>query len=88
MDEFPDAVSWNERNPGFSQRKRRRRRRKKRASGSSVKSIEIAVFVDDELYNNEKDNHDDPVAGIQDIVFTYLNSVMFFFGKNVCFFLN
>ena len=56
--------------------KKRRRRRRKRSS-STDKAIELAVFVDDDLYRKEKKaaGDNDPIAAIQDLVFTYLNSV-------------
>ena len=42
----------------------------------SEKSIEIAVFVDDELYQKTvKDGATDPIEDIQNLVFAYMNSV-------------
>ncbi len=38
--------------------------------------IELAVFVDEVLYGNtKKKGSSDPISAIQDIVFTYINSV-------------
>ena len=57
-------------------RLKRQERRSKRSTKERV--IEVAVFVDDEMYkNNEKTTKDgeDPVERIQDIVFTYMNAV-------------
>ena len=59
--------------------------RRKRATSSSKRrdrAIEIAVFVDDVVYDNERDaGARDPVAVIQDIVFTYLNSVQLLYNS-------
>ena len=59
--------------------------RRKRAADSSRRrdrAIEIAVFVDDVVYDNERDaGANDPVAVIQDIVFTYLNSVQLLYNS-------
>ena len=57
-------------------RLKRQERRSKRSTKERV--IEVAVFVDDEMYrNSEKEAKDgeDPVERIQDIVFTYINAV-------------
>ena len=50
---------------------------------SSCRAIEIAVFVDDVVYDNERDADpdSDPVPVIQDIVFTYLNSVQLLYNS-------
>lgn len=49
---------------------------RKKRSPRGEKTIELAVFVDDDLYNKEKEIHSrDAVFQIQDLVFTYLNSV-------------
>lgn len=55
-------------------------RRKRTATDGGDRAIEIAVFVDDVVYENERgstrsNTDEDPIAAIQDIVFTYLNSV-------------
>lgn len=52
-------------------------RKRKKRSASSDKAIELAVFVDDELYYNEKEasNSEDVILRIQNIVFTFLNAV-------------
>ena len=58
--------------------------RRKRATGTGRrrdKAIEIAVFVDDVVYENERASESDPVAVIQDIVFTYLNSVQLLYNS-------
>ena len=59
--------------------------RRKRATSSNKRrdrAIEIAVFVDDVVYDNERDaGASDPVAVIQDIVFTYLNSVQLLYNS-------
>ena len=57
-------------------RLKRQERRSKRSTKERV--IEVAVFVDDEMYkNSEKVTKDgeDPIERIQDIVFTYVNAV-------------
>ena len=52
--------------------------RKSSALSADDKAIEIAVFVDDVLYRLEEDmNRNDPIGAIQELVFTYLNSVSF-----------
>lgn len=52
-------------------------RRRRKRSNADQKAIELAVFVDDDLYQLEVDSGvDDPIQDIQDVVFTYLNSVM------------
>ena len=61
-------------------------RRKRATSGSGGRrrdrAIEIAVFVDDVVYDNERDaGASDPEAVIQDIVFTYLNSVQLLYNS-------
>ena len=57
-------------------------RRKRDASRRRDRAIEIAVFVDDVVYDNERDaGASDPVAVIQDIVFTYLNSVQLLYNS-------
>jgi hypothetical protein len=44
--------------------------------GKALKAIEIAIFVDDDLYQKtESSGVKDPVKTIQDFVFAYLNSV-------------
>ena len=49
--------------------------RKKRAT-KDAKMIELAVFVDEVLYaSTKKKGSSDPINAIQDIVFTYINSV-------------
>ena len=61
--------------------------RRKRASSARDdrrpdRAIEIAVFVDDVVYDNERDaGASDPVSVIQDIVFTYLNSVQLLYNS-------
>ena len=62
--------------------------RRKRASSARDdrrpdRAIEIAVFVDDVVYDNERDADpdSDPVPVIQDIVFTYLNSVQLLYNS-------
>ena len=42
------------------------------------------MFVDDDLYNKERDavHPADPVAAIQDLVFTYLNSVQLLYNSD------
>ena len=48
----------------------------KRSTGPISKMIELAVFVDEILYGStKKKGTADPIASIQDIVFTYINSV-------------
>ena len=44
---------------------------------TTKKAIEIAVFVDDDLYRKtkNKDLGKDPILALQDLVFTYLHSV-------------
>ena len=50
--------------------------RMKRSTGGVEKMIELAVFVDEVLYASTKlKGSSDPVNAIQDIVFTYINSV-------------
>ncbi len=50
--------------------------RRKRQASDSDKAIELAVFVDDVVYDNERSARNrDPIAAIQAVVFTYLNSV-------------
>ena len=62
--------------------------RQKRQTGNNnandfyEKAIEIAVFVDDDLYyKTKKSSAGDPIEEIQNLVFAYLNSVML-----VCFY--
>ena len=54
-------------------------RRKKRDLLAPKKVIEIAVFVDDELYKKTESDaagaKSDPVEAIQNLVFAYMNSV-------------
>ena len=51
-------------------------RRFRRSAGAGTKMIELAVFVDEVLYaSTKKKGASDPIASIQDIVFTYINSV-------------
>ena len=59
------------------------RRRKKRAANKD-KAIELAVFVDDDLYAQEKaaNGNADPVSKIQELVFTYLNSVQLLYNHD------
>lgn len=56
--------------------------RKKRQS-SGDKAIELAVFVDDDMYLREVAKSSDPVADIQDLVFTYLNSVQLLYNSRI-----
>ena len=51
--------------------------RKRQVSDTTKKAIEIAVFVDDDLYRKtkNKDLGKDPILALQDLVFTYLHSV-------------
>lgn len=50
--------------------------RMKREADKPQKTIELAVFVDEVLYKSTKDKGvSDPISNIQDIVFTYINSV-------------
>ena len=70
----------NSRNTIEFQKKLLNRRRKRQASNNvndnSQKAIEIAVFVDDDLYyKTKKANSGDPIEAIQNLVFAYLNSV-------------
>ena len=50
---------------------------KRQVSDTTKKAIEIAVFVDDDLYRKtkNKDLGKDPILALQDLVFTYLHSV-------------
>ena len=57
-------------------RLKRQERRSKRSTKERV--IEVAVFVDDEMYKNSEQltkDGEDPLERIQDIVFTYVNAV-------------
>ena len=70
----------NSRNTIEFQKKLLNRRRKRQTSNNvndnSQKAIEIAVFVDDDLYyKTKKANSGDPIEAIQNLVFAYLNSV-------------
>ncbi len=59
-------------------------RRQKRSS-SPDKAIELAVFVDDDLFRQEKKagiSNNDADAAIQDLVFTYLNSVQLLYNSD------
>ena len=48
----------------------------KRSTSGPEKMIELAVFVDEVLYaSTKRKGSSDPVNAIQDIVFTYINSV-------------
>ena len=52
--------------------------RTKRSTTDTQKMIELAVFVDEVLYaSTKKKGTSDPISSIQDIVFTYINSVSF-----------
>ena len=55
----------------------RRRKRQTGKPSSSDKAIELAVFVDDDLYDKEISDTGlaNPVASITNLVYTYLNSV-------------
>ena len=73
----------NSRNTIEFQKKLLNRRRKRQTSNNvndspenNQKAIEIAVFVDDDLYyKTKKANSGDPIEAIQNLVFAYLNSV-------------
>ena len=75
----------NSRNTIEFQKKLLNRRRKRQTSNNvndspenNQKAIEIAVFVDDDLYyKTKKANSGDPIEAIQNLVFAYLNSVIF-----------
>ncbi|TRY70666.1 hypothetical protein TCAL_09680 [Tigriopus californicus] len=55
---------------------------RKKRSPRGDKTIELAVFVDDDLYKKEKELHSrDAVFQIQDLVFTYLNSVQLLYNS-------
>ena len=78
----------NSRNTIEFQKKLLNRRRKRQTSNNvndspenNQKAIEIAVFVDDDLYyKTKKANSGDPIEAIQNLVFAYLNSVIIFFA--------
>ena len=55
----------------------RKRQVQQRQELQDKKAIEIAVFVDDDLYRKTKnrDPGKDPILALQDLVFTYLHSV-------------
>ena len=56
-------------------------RRSRRSAGERV--IELGVFVDNEMYNNNKQGTEaETVARIQDIVFTYLNAVQLIYQSD------
>jgi len=56
--------------------------RMKRSTSNLEKMIELAVFVDEILYGNtKKKGSSSPISAIQDIVFSYINSVSFRFQK-------
>ena len=55
---------------------RRRRKRQVKQNVNYQKAIEIAVFVDEELYSQTKySSSADPIDEIQNLVFAYMNSV-------------
>jgi len=54
-------------------------RKKRQVRNGPEKTIELAVFVDEVLYKATKDKGaSDPISNIQDIVFTYINSVRYY----------
>ncbi len=78
LDETDDdsAANWEGNKTAFG---RQRREVPGDAGSPKTKAIELAVFVDDDLFRRESapdaSGDGDPVQAIQDIVFTYLNSV-------------
>ncbi len=81
VEEEDEEVEPRSSSPFF---KRRRRRRKRAAAAASKpdKAIELAVFVDDDLYAKEKETASgDPIAAVKDLVFTYLNSVQLLYNS-------
>jgi hypothetical protein len=60
--------------------------RTKRSTTDAPKMIELAVFVDEVLYaSTKKKGTSDPISYIQDIVFTYINSVINYLHKTCLF---
>lgn len=61
---------------------KRKKRRSKRSSQERV--IEIAVFVDNEMYNaNKLSTEAGTISKIQDLVFTYLNAVQLLYMSDL-----
>ena len=92
----PDKMSTHESRCGLSEKNmkklligerpvitlKRRKRRSKRSSQERV--IEIAVFVDYEMYSNNKlSNEEATISKIESLVFTYLNAVQLLYSSDL-----